>query len=66
MNEEVIRILKEYDNLILEITEMSIKVRVNDSPFRDATDTDKLEFIREEWFKISSKLSDLGYEVYVK
>jgi len=63
MNKQVIEILRNYDTLVLDITEMALKVRINDGPFNDATDLDKLEFLREEWFTVTEKLSELGYEI---
>lgn len=48
MDKEVIKILREYDNLVLDITEIVMKVRINGSPFRDATETDKLEVLKDE------------------
>lgn len=63
MDEQIIEILREYDNLVLDITEMAMKVRINDGPFRDATEFDRLELLRGEWFKVTEKLSELGYEI---
>lgn len=63
MENQVIEILREYDNLVLDINEMTLKVRINDAPFREATETDRLEFLREEWFKVTERLDELGYNV---
>lgn len=63
MDEQIIEILRKYDNLVLDITEITMLVRVNDGPFRVATELDRLEFLREEWFKVTEKLNELGYEI---
>lgn len=63
MNKKALEVLREFDNLVLDIMEMPLKVRIDDSPFREATDYDRLELLREEWFKVTAELEKLGEKV---
>lgn len=63
LNKQVMEILKDFDNTVLDISEMQMKVRSGDAPFRDATETDKLDFLKEEWFRVVEKLNELGYDI---
>lgn len=66
MNEEIIEILRNYDNLVLDIYDMNVMVRIDNEPFREATFGDKLDLLREEWFEVIGKLEELGYDIAEK
>jgi hypothetical protein len=63
MDKKVIEILKGFDNLATDIMEMQVKIRIGDGPYREASDMDRLELLREEWFKVSEELHELGIDV---
>jgi hypothetical protein len=63
MNKEIIQVLKSFDQLMSDITTMDMQVRTGDEPYRQASPSDRLEFIRNEWFNTVDTLNELGFKI---
>jgi hypothetical protein len=63
MNKEILQILKNYNALAEDILDVKIDVRIGNSEFRQANIKDRLELLREEWFKATEEIEELGYDI---
>ena len=58
MNLEIMQILRNYSSLVEDILESKIEVRIGNGKVREATEKDKLELLREEWFQVVEEIGE--------